>query len=153
MISKLLETLENLNSNNKYNHCNTTTMTNGYNNDSEIQRPKNTHLAPPQWDILSTTSDTTATSDNGRSIHVIPRISIEEQLREVRLKKGVQFKECQRLHSETKTFEEKLDTYPRNTCVLMGDSILNGVIERYLSNDRSVKVRKFHPLSGSSQNI
>ena len=143
MISKILETIENLNSNKKYNHCNTTTTNNGYDNDSEIQRSKNTHLAPPQWDKLSTNSDTTATSDNGRSIHVIPRISIEEQLREVRLQKGVQFKEYQRLHSEIKKLEEKPDTYPPNTCVLMGDSILNGVIERNLSNDRSVKVRKF----------
>ena len=127
MISKLLETIENLNSNKKYNHCNTTTTNNGYDNDSEIQRSKNTHPAPPQWYILSTTSDTTATSDNGRSIHVITRILIEEQLREVRLQKGVQFKEYQRLHSETKKLEEKPDTYPPNTCVLMGDSILNGV--------------------------
>ena len=39
--------------------------------------------------------------------------------------------------------EEKPDTYPPNTCVLIGDSILNGVIERNLSNDRSVKGRKF----------
>ena len=143
MISKLLETIENLNSNKKYNHCNTTTTNNGYDNDSEIQRSKNTHPAPPQWDILSTTSDATATSDNGKSIHVIPRISIEEQLREVRLQKGVQFKEYQRLHSEAKKLEEKSDTYPPNTCVLMGDSILNDVIERNLLNDRSVKVRKF----------
>ena len=141
MISKLLETIENLNSNKNYNHCNTTTTNKGYNNDSEIQRSKNTHLPPPQWDILSTSSDTTATSDNGRSIHVIPRISIEEQLREVRLQKGVQFKEYQRLHSETKKLEEKPDTYPPNNCVLMGDSILNGVIERNLLNDKSVKVK------------
>ena len=85
MISKLLEIIENLNSNKKYNHYNTTTTSNSCNNDSEIPRSKNTHLAPPQWDVLSTTSDATATSDNGRSIHVIPSISIEEQLREVRL--------------------------------------------------------------------
>ena len=94
-------------------------------------------------DILSTTSDTTATSDNGRLIRLIPRISFEEQLREVRLQKGVQFKEYQRLHSETKKLEKKPDTYPPNTFILMGDSILNGVTERNLSNDRSVKVRKF----------
>ena len=143
VISKLLETIENLNSNKKYNHCNTTTTNNGYDNDSEIQRSKNTHPAPQQWNILSTTSDTTATSDNGRSIHVIPRISIEEQLREVRLQKDVQFKEYQRLHSERKKLDEKPDTYPLNICVLMGDSILNDVIERNLSNDLSVKVRKF----------
>ena len=30
-----------------------------------------------------------------------------------------------------------------NTCVLKGDSILNGVTERNLSNNQSVKVRKF----------
>ena len=92
MISKLLKTIESLNSNKKYNHCNTTTTNNGYDNDSEIQRSKNTHLAPPMWDILSTTSDTTATSYNGRSIHVIPKISIEEQLREVRLQKASSLK-------------------------------------------------------------
>ena len=93
--------------------------------------------------MLSTTSDTTTTSDNERSINFIASISIEEQLREVRLQKDVQFKEYQRMHSEKKKSEEKPDTYPPNTCVLMGDSILNGVIERNLSNDRSVKVRKF----------
>ena len=61
----------------------------------------------------------------------------------MRLQKDVQFKEYQRLHSEKEKLEEKSDTYPPNTCVLMGDSILNGVIERNFSNDRSVKVRKF----------
>ena len=39
--------------------------------------------------------------------------------------------------------EGKLGTYPPNTCVLMGDSILNGVIESNISNDRPLKVRKF----------
>ena len=143
MIAKLLETIENLSSNKNHNNCNTATTNNSFNNDSKTPRPKDTHLAPPKWDILSTTSDTTTTSDNERSISVIPGISIEEQLREVRLQKDVQFKEYQRLHSEKKKSEEKPDTYPPNTCVLMGDSILNGVIERNLSNDRSVKVRKF----------
>ena len=100
-------------------------------------------MAPPQWEIWSTTSDRTTTLDNGRSVNVIPNISIEEQLRGVRLQKDVQFKEYQRLYSEKKKLEEKPDTYPPNICVLMGDSILNGVIERNLSNDRSVKVRKF----------
>ena len=143
MISKLLETIENLSSNKNCNNCNTTTTNNSCNNDSETPRSKNTHLAPLQWDILSTTSDTITTSDNGKSINVIQNISTEEQLREVRLQKDVQFKEYQRLPSEKKKLEEKPDTCAPNTCVLMGDSILNGVIERNLSNDRSVKVRKF----------
>ena len=99
MNAKLLETIENFEN---YNNCNTITTINSFNNDSEIPRPKNTHLAPPQWDILPTISDTTTTSDNGRSINVTPSISIEEQLREVRLQKDVQFKEFQRLHSEKK---------------------------------------------------
>ena len=142
MITKLLATIENLSSNKKCSNCNNTTTNNNFNNDSETRRPKNTHLASPQWDILSTTSDTT-TTDNGRSTNVIPSISIEEQLHEVRLQKDVQFKEYQRLHSEKKKSEEKPDTYPPNTCVLMGDSILNDVIERNLSNNQSVKVRKF----------
>ena len=47
------------------------------------------------------------------------------------------------MYSEKKNLEEKPDTYPPDTCVLMGDSILNSAIERNLSNDRSVKVRKF----------
>ena len=84
MISKLLETIENLSSNKYYNNCNIATTNNSCKNDSEIPRSKNTHLAPPQWDILSTTSDTTTTSDNERSINVIPTISIEEQLLDVR---------------------------------------------------------------------
>ena len=61
----------------------------------------------------------------------------------MRLQKDVQFKEYQGLHSGKKKFEEKPDNYPSNTCALMGDSILNDVIERNLLNDRSVKVRKF----------
>ena len=93
------------------------------------------HLAPSQWDILSTTTDRTTTLDNGRSINVIPSISTEEQLREVRLQKDVQFKEYQRLYSEKKTLEEKPETYPPNTCFLMSDSILNDVMERNFSND------------------
>ena len=93
MISKLLEAIENLSSNKNYVNCNTTTTNNSCNNDSETPRSKNTHLAPPQWHILSATSDTTTTSDNGKSINVIPNISTEEQLREVRLQKDVQFKE------------------------------------------------------------
>ena len=88
MIAKLLETIENLSSNKNYNNCNTTTTNNSCNNDSETLRSKNTHLAPPQWNIW-TTSDTTTTSDNGRSINVTPSISIEKQLSEVRLQKNV----------------------------------------------------------------
>ena len=61
----------------------------------------------------------------------------------MRLKQDVQFKQYQILYSEKKNSEEKPDTYPPNTCVLMGDSILNSVIKRNLSNDRSFKVRKF----------
>ena len=84
-VSKLLETIENLSSNN------TTTTDNSCNNDSDIERSKNTQLTPPQWGILLTTSDTTATSDNGRSISVIPSILIEEQLSEAGLLRDVQY--------------------------------------------------------------
>ena len=91
-------------------------------------------MAPPQWDILSTTFDTTKNSDNARSINVIPSISTEDQPREVRLQKDAQF----RLQKG-----EITKRCPPNTCVLIGDWILNGVIERNLWNDRSVKVRKF----------
>ena len=61
----------------------------------------------------------------------------------MRLQKDSQFNENQRLHLETKKLEEKSDTYPPDTCVLIGDSILNSVIEENLSNDPSVKVRTF----------
>ena len=40
MISKLLETIENLSSCKNYNNCNTTTTNNSSNNDSQIQNPK-----------------------------------------------------------------------------------------------------------------
>ena len=85
----------------------------------------------------------TATSDNGRLINIIPSTSIEEPLGEVRLQKYVQFKEYQRLHLGKKKSQENPDFYPPNTCILMGDSILNGVIERNLTNDWSIKVKKF----------
>ena len=39
--------------------------------------------------------------------------------------------------------EETPHTYPPNTCVLISDSILNYVIGSNLSNDPSIKVRKF----------
>ena len=68
-------------------------------------------------------------------INHIPSISIEKQLPEMRLRKDGQFKEYQRLHSKKKKLEEKPDTYPLDTSALMGDSILNDVIERNLSND------------------
>ena len=61
----------------------------------------------------------------------------------MRLQKDSQFNENQRLHFETKKLEEKSDTYPPDTCVLIGDSILNSVIEENLSNDPSVKGRTF----------
>ena len=76
----------------------------------DMPRPKNTCLATPQWDIL-TTSDTTTTSDNGRSTNIIPTISFKEQLRKVRLQKDFQFIEYQRLHLEKKRLEEKPYTY------------------------------------------
>ena len=41
---------------------------------------------------------TTTTSDNRRSINMIPSISIKEQLRDVGLQNDVQFKEYQKLH-------------------------------------------------------
>ena len=66
MISKLLETIENLSTNKNYNSCNTTTTNNSCNNDSKIPRLKNTYLAPPQWDITSANSDATTNFDNGR---------------------------------------------------------------------------------------
>ena len=61
MMTKLLETIENLSSNKNYNNCNTTTTNNSFNNDSETPISNNTHLVPPRWNILSTTSDTTTT--------------------------------------------------------------------------------------------
>ena len=76
---------------------NNTTTNNSSNNYSKIKSLHNTHLVPPQWDILSTTSDKKTNSDNSISINVIPSISIEDQLREVRLEKNAQFNEYQRI--------------------------------------------------------
>ena len=45
------------------------------------------------------------------------------------LLKDAQFNKYLRLHSEKKKLEEKRDTYPLKVCILMCDSILNGVIE------------------------
>ena len=88
-MSKLLETIEKVSSSKNCSNCNTTTTSSSGNNDSEITSSNNTHLAPLQWEVLSKTSDTTTNSDNRRSINVIPSISIEDQLHEVRLQKDV----------------------------------------------------------------
>ena len=69
-----------------------TTTTNSSNNESEIPSSNNTHLAPPQQDMLSKTYDTTTSSGNERLINVIPSISIEDQLREVRLQMDAKLK-------------------------------------------------------------
>ena len=98
---------------------------------------------PLQWRILSTIFVTIANFDNWRSINVIPSITNEYRLREVRLQANAQFEKYQRLHSKIKKLEETPHTYPPNTCVLMSDSILNYVIGSDLSNDPSIKVRKF----------
>ena len=71
----------------------------------------------------------TTNSYNGRLINVIPSILIDDQPREVRLQKDAQFNKYLKLHSEKKKLEEKLDTYPLKVCILICDSILNGVIE------------------------
>ena len=70
--------LENFSSNKNYNNCNTTTTKNSCNNDSAMPRSKNPHMAPLQWDMLSTTSDTITTSDNGRLINIMPSTSTGE---------------------------------------------------------------------------
>ena len=57
----------------------------------------------------------------------------------VRLQRDVQFIKNIKLHLGKKKLEKKPNTHARNTCVLMGDSNLNRVIERNLSNDQSVK--------------
>ena len=85
---KLLETIAEVSSNKNCNNCDTTTKSNSGNNDSEITSSNNTHLVP-QWDVLPETSDTTPNSDNKRSIKVILSISIEDQLREVRLQQDL----------------------------------------------------------------
>ena len=102
VILKLLETTENLSSSMNYNNCNNTTTKNSRNNDSKIPNSKNTYLAPQQWDILSTTSDSITNSDNGRLINVIPSISIEDQLREMRLQKDAQFNGLRNIRDYTR---------------------------------------------------
>ena len=51
-----------------------------------------------------------------------------------------------------KKIEEKLHTYSRSTCVIMSGSILNGTVERSLSNYRPVKVRSSPELLSMSYN-
>ena len=121
------------------NNCNTITTNNSYSNDLEIPSLNNTHPEPPWYDI-STTSDTATNSDNGRSINVIQAFQYFNQKSTTwaEITKRCPVKEYQRLHSEKNRLEEKPETYPPNSCVLMGGSILNGVIGRNLSNDWSV---------------
>ena len=100
-------------------------------------------------------------SERERSINVTPndnivtnsqalKISLSEQLKNVKRQKKeefYQFKSKQPIDNNMKESSSKLKRqglYPSGTTVIVGDSIINGVIEERINKkDRPVKVRNF----------
>ena len=100
-------------------------------------------------------------SERERSINVTPndnivansqalKISLSEQLKNVKRQKKeefYQFKSKQPIDNNMKESNSKLKhqgLYPNGTTVIVGDSIINGVIEERINKkDRPVKVRNF----------
>ena len=67
---------------------------------------------------------------------------MQDQLEEVKKKKKEEFYAAKR--SSTKNASSSQDSYPRNTIVIAGDSIMNGVFEdRLRKKNHVIKVRNF----------
>ena len=70
-----------------------------------------------------------------------PTINLKQQLEQVRLQKNL---ECNNYQSRQRDkISNDQDIYPTGTCVIIGDSILNGLIEENLSKQHNVRIRKF----------
>ena len=57
-----------------------------------------------------------------------PKINLKQQLEQVRLKKKLEDK-----------ISNDQDLYPPGTCVIIGDSILNGIIEELFLNNTTLE--------------
>ena len=70
-----------------------------------------------------------------------PKINLKQQLEQVRLQKKLEYNNYQ--NQQRDKISNDQDNYPPGTCVIIGDSILNGLIEENLSKQHNVRIRKF----------
>ena len=99
---------------------------------------------PPLWEImseLSSNSDGTQEEVTESSNFKQPKINLKQQLEQVRLQKKLEYNNYQSQQRD-KTSNDQ-DIYSPGTCVIIGDSILNGLIEENLSKQHNVRIRKF----------
>ena len=69
------------------------------------------------------------------------KINLKQQLDQVRLQKNIEYNNYQS-QQQDKILQHQ-DIYPPGTSVIMGESILNGLIEENLSKQHNVRIRKF----------
>ena len=99
---------------------------------------------PPLWEImseLSSNSDGIQEEVTEFSNFKQPKTNLKQQLEQIRLQKNIEFNNYQSQQRDIISNDQ--DTCPTGTCVIMGDSILNGLIEENLSKQHNVRIRKF----------
>ena len=133
IIAKLSKTIENL-TNKKPEVISRDVQTNSNQSTKE----------PPLWEImseLSSNSDGIQEEVTESSNFKQPKINLKQQLEQVRLQKKLEYNNYQS-QQQDKTSNDQ-DIYSMGTCVIIGDSILNGLIEENLSKQHNVRIRKF----------
>ena len=133
IIAKLSKTIENL-ANKKPEVISRDVQTNSNQSTKE----------PTLWEImseLSSNSDEIQEEVTESSMFKQPKINLKQQLKEVRLQKKLEYNNYQ--SEQRNKISNDQDIYPRGTCVFIGDSILNGLIEENISKQYNVRIRKF----------
>ena len=69
------------------------------------------------------------------------KINLEQQLEQVQLQKKIEFNKYQKQQRDKISQDQEI--YPPGTSVIMGESILNGLIEENLSKQHNVRIRKY----------
>ena len=96
------------------------------------------------WDIiweLSSNLDEIQEEVTESSNFKQPKLNIKQQLEQVRLQKKLEYNNYQ--SQQWDKISNDQDIYPPETCVVIGDLILNGIIEENLSKQHSGRIRKF----------
>ena len=109
-----------------------------------LKRKKNPSTKEsPLWDSMSELSSNSdgiqeevAESSNTKQL----RINLKQQLEQVRLQRKIEFNKYQ--SQQRDKISQDQDIYPPETCVIMADSILNGLIEKNLSKQHNVRITR-----------
>ena len=98
---------------------------------------------PPLWDVMSESSNLEGIQEGvvESSNTKQSKINLKQQLVQVRLQKKIEFNKYQ-IQQRDKISQDQDICLP-GTCVIIGDSILNGLIEENLSKQHNVTIRKF----------